>query len=100
MKQRRLLYEDIHAALDSGQRGEIPESAGMILGSTEHRSRLTFLQQHAQNLEQQLQVSQLTEAETRGENRLLKEQLAQKESQIKELYKEIGRLEASQDDSE
>jgi DNA-binding transcriptional MerR regulator len=88
MKAQGRLFEDIRAALGSGQRGSAPANASALALTDQPPAKA--LQARVLDLEKQL-------ASTSGENRLLKEQLADAQAEIKALNREIGRLEARKD---
>lgn len=79
-------FSDAHMALRAGQRGEIPTSAL----TTPEPQLLTKLRDQIDQLNQRLIEEKASGDEARGQVRLLKEILAEKEQQIKSLYIELG----------
>lgn len=87
-------YADVRAALAAGQRGQIPDTSlelmpapvsGQVLAL---RETLNVLQEENRRLQSALD-------EQRGRDKLLEQQLADAQAEIKALNREIGRLEAS-----
>ena len=92
-------FEDVHIALKAGQRGTLPDDLdkAMLLPQnvslTRMRNALADAHQEAQTMRDEM-------LKVQGENRLLKDQLEQREKEVRQLYRDMARLEASQDDSE
>jgi DNA-binding transcriptional MerR regulator len=85
MKDRNHTFEDIHAALKSGQRGDPPslsENDLRVLKATEGEKRAAFeiqaLQQHMVDLQQRLNKAEQQAAEAAA----LKEELASSQTRI------------------
>lgn len=94
MKNAGARFDDIHLALKNGQRGDLPEAAQTSAIATQERGRVAALQ--SQLAEWQTLATQETTGRREAEAnvRLLKEQLAEAQAEIKALNREIGRLEA------
>lgn len=94
MKNVGARFDDIHLALKNGQRGDLPEAATTSAITTQERGRVAELK--AQLTEWQALATQETHGRREAEAnvRLLKEQLAEAQAEIKSLNREIGRLEA------
>lgn len=92
MKRQGMVYADIHLSLRAGQRGEIPQEA-QALAATE-RGRLNQLQRHVGDLEAALTQTLEEKQKMAGQIELLKDQLEAAQQEIKQLNREIGRLEA------
>jgi len=89
-------YADVRAALAAGQRGQLPDTSlelmpapvsGQVLAL---REALTVVQEENRRLQSALD-------EQRGRDKLLEQQLADAQAEIKALNREIGRLEARKD---
>jgi DNA-binding transcriptional MerR regulator len=104
MRGKNNSFEDIHASLDSGERG-IPSVDPTALVPLEGQKQLALLHEtinkmrgHISDLESQI-ASEKTRAD-RAEGslayseKLFRDQLADKEKQIRELYLEVARLKA------
>lgn len=87
--------DTIAAALAAGQRGVVPSESQIALPSD---AGSPALKRKIIHLTQEYEAAQSELLMTQGENRLLKQQLADKERAIRELYRELARLEAAQDD--
>lgn len=87
MKLQGRLFEDIRAALGAGQRGSAPANASAIVQSDVPRA--TALQTRVASLEKAL-----THSEARREE--LQKQLDDTKRELREAYKQIGRLEAGE----
>lgn len=93
MKTRSATYEDIHAALQTGQRGTLPDSFTTALAPTpsivsalaDMREQMTLLNETIQNL--QLSISRKD-----GQIDLLKEQLKEAQTEVSRLQRENARL--------
>jgi|GEM_PF-7002705 len=89
-------FTDAHLALKSGQRGDIPLAASEItLGVPP--SVIVSLRDKIKALEEEREVVKSERDEERGKVKLLREQLEEKEQEIKGLYRELARLEARED---
>lgn len=86
-KAQGRLFEDIKAALGAGQRGSAPADAAAIVQSDAPRA--TALQARVANLEKAL-----THSEARREE--LQKQLDDTKRELRDAYKQIGRLEAGE----
>jgi DNA-binding transcriptional MerR regulator len=80
--------EEITAALSAGQRGEPPSEAQVASTSD---SSLTTLRRDVAQVRQELDVIKTELLMTQGENRLLKQQLDEKEKRIENLYVQLAR---------
>lgn len=86
--------DEISAALASGQRGTVPTVGPVVPRATEVA---TLKRQLAQVVNELTDTRELL-LKSEGKVELLQQQLADKESTIRQLYREIARLEAAQDD--
>lgn len=82
LKAEGKLFADIHAALGAGQLYDAPETPSTI---TTPNNQALVLTARVTALETEL-------ASVNGENRLLKQQLAEKDAKIDALNQRIGRL--------
>lgn len=96
-RNRGYTYDDAQMALRSGQRGNVPATAGSI-EPTAPPAAIVALKEEITNLRQHLVEAYTERDEARGQNKLLERQLAEKERQIIELHKQITRMESQQDD--
>lgn len=102
MKNEGSRFADIHLALKNGQIGELPEAAATSTLATQERGRVAVLQ--SQLAEWQSLATQETQGRREAEAnvRLLKEQLAEAQNEIKRLAAEKAvlqyRLEAAKGD--
>lgn len=87
-------YAQIHIDLAAGQRGNPPNTSPV----TRPDSTMVQLRQDLLRLQQEFSKAQTELLRTEGENRLLKEQLREKDEQIRDLYMTIARIEAEQKD--
>ncbi|MAW88496.1 MAG: hypothetical protein CMJ42_18405 [Phyllobacteriaceae bacterium] len=91
-------FEDVRAALAAGQRGTLATDLDQQLmlptdlSITRMKKALTDAREEAQMIRDELM-------QVKGENRLLREQLEAREQSIRELYRQMARLEAGQGDA-
>lgn len=90
-------FADIHPALQAGQRGEIPTPTLSDKSAMIPPQMVIRLRDEIDMLRAQLTTSNKSKDEAEGQVRLLKEQLAQKEADIRQLYRELARYEAKED---
>jgi DNA-binding transcriptional MerR regulator len=90
--KRGFRWEDAHVALQSGQRGDIPDTSELV--PYENPTAMLALKEEVKNLRLLLEASQSERNMEHGKVELLEKQLAQKEALIKELYREVAILEA------
>lgn len=99
-RSRGYVYDDAHLALRSGQRGDVPATAGAI-EPTAPPSAIVALKEELVSLRQQLTQAISERDETRGQNKLLrellKEQVADAQQRITELIEANARLKAGRD---
>jgi len=88
MKQEGKHFEEIHAALMSGVRGNLPDFEIGAMTPAQSTAQLRLMQQIK---ELQVEVERLRSADIRNE--ILSAELKEARAEIKELYKQIGRLE-------
>jgi DNA-binding transcriptional MerR regulator len=93
MKGQGKLYSDIHAALLNGQRSQPPPEVNSIVPSD--TPRYSQLQLQLKFAEDELKTALEAKHHDKGQIELLKQQLADAQSEIKSLNREIGRLEAN-----
>ena len=91
-KQAGKRFDEIHAMLSNGQRGSAP--AGVSALALNEQPKLTQLQARANNLEAQLTEAQKTNQHLEGRLDELQRQLEATKKELREAYKQIGRLEA------
>lgn len=96
---------EIHAALKSGQRGNVDADSIIPRGDAgvnAIRLELALAREQWERdragLQQQLADERSRADQQQGKVELLQQQLADKERAIRELYRDIARLEAAQDD--
>jgi DNA-binding transcriptional MerR regulator len=99
-------FEDIHASLDSGERG-IPSIDPLALVPLEGQKQIALLQETISKMRMQINDMevQMAAEKTRADRaegslayseKLFREQLAEKERQVRELYLEVAQLKAQQ----
>lgn len=91
MKGQGKLYSDIHAALANGQRGQPPPGAVAIVPTTPPRT--SALQARISSLETDLMHAIDVTKEQAGVINELRRQLEATKNDLREAYKQIGRLE-------
>lgn len=89
-------FEDAHAALASGERGDIPSTAGEIVPTT--TPAVIAMQERLDTLEIELREALSDADQQRGMVKLLKEQLTDANAEIRRLYRELAEKEARMDD--
>ncbi len=89
-------YEDVRIALGAGQRGFVPDQLDQAIMMPQNISitRLRHALEEARREAQQLRDELM---QVRGENRLLREQLEARDRQIRQLYRDLAKLEAEDD---
>lgn len=97
LKDKNMLFSDIHAALKSGQRGDMPAQSREIATTSPEQRGIRALQQQVVELAQERDLLLKKTEQQQGQIELLKEQMDQREKQIRGLYRELARLEAAQD---
>jgi DNA-binding transcriptional MerR regulator len=91
--RRGFRYDDAHAALKSGQRGEMPEREGEII-PTVPPALLTQLREQITSRDAIIHQITTERDKERGKVEILEKQLAEKEKKIEELYIRLARLES------
>lgn len=91
--QRGYNFADAHIALKAGQRGDVPDTASEI-ATTPPATLVVALREEITNLRALLRSAESERDQEKGQVRLLKEQLSEREQLIRDLYKEIAHLEA------
>lgn len=86
-------FEEIHAALRTNQRGEVPAIADE-LAVVNPTTMIVALKNQVAGLQLQIVQLQADKSEADGQVKLLKEQLADKEQLVRDLYKQVAHLEA------
>lgn len=94
-KKRGLTYSDAQVALKSGQRGEVPAPTALDRLPPVVQDMLVRLRSDMERLQSQLEVEKGNTQKAVGQVELLKDQLVDKERQIRELIEENARLKAS-----
>lgn len=89
--KRGFRYEDAHTALQSGQRGDIPDTESDITPTV---PPALLVQLRDELAKRDAIISSLTSERDmeRGKVQLLEKQLGERDQQIKELYREIAEL--------
>lgn len=90
-------YADVKRALSAGHRGAIPDADPDQLPAPVS-GQVVALREALDTIRVEMRELQTALDETRGQNKLLREQLAERDSIIRQLYREIGQLEARADD--
>lgn len=90
-RKRAQSFEEIHAALRANQRGDVPAIADE-LAVVNPATRIVALKNQVEALQMQIVHLQAGKSEAEGQVKLLKDQLADKERQIRELVEENARL--------
>lgn len=96
MRAQGHVFDTIKAALKDGKRGIVPANSAAVVPAD--KTRLAKLQADVNRLTEALQL--VTEDKTRleGEVSALTRRLESAEQQLREAYKQIGRLERDMDD--
>lgn len=89
--QRGLNFDDVQLALEAGQRADIPDSVSEITPSPPPQL-LISLRNEISGLNQLLRREQLQTAEAQGQVKLLKDQLTEKERQLREVIEELAEM--------
>lgn len=109
MKATKAEYRDIHAALENGERGEVPENINAIIPSPDRSSlQIDLLTEQLQDRERELiRVQAMYESEQSAHQRTqeqsaqalkeLESRLQAAQDEIAKLNREIGRLEGKLD---
>lgn len=98
MKTTKAEYRDIHAALENGQRGEVPENINAIIPSPD-RSALQIAQLNEvlqQTRDELIRVQTRLETETERADRA-ENQLKELQARYEDLLMKIGRLQGQLD---
>lgn len=90
--QRGDNFKDVHYALKSGQRGDVPAIAAQIVAGSPQQVEL--LDQEIQILRERIKTLETDRDMALGQVKLLEKQLAEKEQLIRQLYQDNARLEA------
>lgn len=85
-------YADVKAALAAGHRGAVPDADPEQLPAPV-TGQVVALREALDVIRVEMKELQTTLDETRGQNKLLREQLAERDAIIRQLYREIGQLE-------
>jgi DNA-binding transcriptional MerR regulator len=93
-KGRGALFADIHLALRNGQRAEPPVEFEAIVPDTSPEPRALTLRKEVERLQMALSLAMEDGQRKAGEIATLRSELDAAKKEIRELYKEIGRLEA------
>lgn len=93
-KTRGLTYADIHAALQTGQRGQVPTETALDKVPSVVKDMIVTLKSEIDLLHSQLESEKAKTNQAVGRADLLKEQLESKEQLIRQLYEENARLKA------
>lgn len=90
-KRRGLTNEEIHAALGSGQRGDVPPDSEM-LSTVQSPAALTILQNRIRELEAELSTLRQERDQAGGRAELAERLLREAQEEIARLNREVGRL--------
>lgn len=99
MKEKGATFEEIHAALASGQRGNIPTLPETAI-TPKQSAQVTQLEIQIVDLEGKLQAAHNELLRKDGEVAAYKSQVERYEKRLDELNREIGRLQAKLDDGD
>lgn len=91
MKHLGKRFDEIHAALVNGQRGDPPENARAVILSDQPKA--TALQAKVNHLERELSAALDNAKHLEGRIEELSRQLESTKRELREAYKEIGRME-------
>jgi DNA-binding transcriptional MerR regulator len=91
-KKRGLTYADAHMALKSNQRGEIPSPSSLDRLPAAVQDMIVHFRVDMEKLQAQLEAERANTNKALGQVELLKDQLAEKERQMRELLEENARL--------
>lgn len=95
MKAQGAKLDEIFAALESGQRGSVPTDSQIVPRSD---AGISVVRRQLAETQIELEVTQSALLKSEGKVELLQQQLADKERTIRDLYRELARLEAAQGD--
>lgn len=90
MKKQGLVFEDIHVALASGQRGDLPEEAATELTTIPASGAMGAALAHAQDLQLALNQERTLRIRSEAREDLLKEQLKEAQQEIARLNQLLG----------
>lgn len=96
MKEEGKLFEQIHAALGSGQRGQAPEPnpSNMTVAQSTAQLRLIArirdLETQLTTEQQERRKAELSKAEAEGQNRLLRDMLREANAEVARLNRLLG----------
>lgn len=92
-------YDEIHAALANGSRGDIPQFEFDALSPTGAKNReIAILQTQIIDLQRQLDTARMSSAVDRALREKAEKELEAAIAEIARLNREIGRLEVNKDD--
>jgi len=97
-KKRGLTYADAQLALRSGQRADIPQPDTIDRLPAVVQDMIVRLRSDMERLQSQLETEKGNTNKALGQVELLKDQLADKERQVRELLEENARMKAAQKD--
>ena len=98
-RNKALSFEEIGAALRANQRGDVPAIADE-LAVVNPTTMVMTLKNQMMALQMQIAELQADRSEAEGQVKLLKEQLAEKENLVRDLYKQVARLEVGRPNGE
>jgi DNA-binding transcriptional MerR regulator len=90
-KVRGLVFADIRKALERGERGVVPANPSAVVPAD--KTRLAKLQSDVNRLAEALQVTQANNQRLEGQVEALTVQLEETRRELRDAYKQIGRLE-------
>lgn len=96
MKGKGRVFADIHEALKAGERGVVPANPNAVVPAD--KTRLAKLQSDVNRLAEALQSTQDDNRRLEGQVEALTTQLEDARRELREAYKQIGRLEAQADE--
>jgi DNA-binding transcriptional MerR regulator len=96
MKEQGKTFEEIHAALQAGQRGAVPESDSPQQLATPAHTELVFLVQRVRNLEKDLEAertkriqAEVEKGRAEGRESVLREMLEQTQRELNDLRNKL-----------
>lgn len=95
LKAQGAKVDEIFAALESGQRGTIPAETQIVPRSD---AGINVVRRQLAEKQLELEVTQAALLRSEGKVELLEKQLADKERAIRDLYRELAKLEAAHGD--
>lgn len=99
MRDNNAQWDEIHIALDAGQRGSVPENPRALITQT-HSAQIKQLESEIVALGEQINQWRDMANQRVGENNLLRQQLADRSAEIDRLKRKIWELESKSDNKD